>query len=158
MAVDWSHLFRFQIESRVDGALFSYRSGCQFAERVFPPLGREPSTMSADTTITCRDCGQAFTFTSGEQDFYASRGFSEPSRCADCRAARKAQRDGGGASYDSYGSSSGGYGGGGGGYSSGSRGEREMVSATCSSCGQEGKVPFQPSGDQPVYVSAWFQE
>ena len=62
----------------------------------------------ADTTITCRDCGQAFTFTSGEQDFYASRGFSEPSRCADCRAARKAQRDGG--SYDSYGSSS--YGGG----------------------------------------------
>ena len=33
-------------------------------------------TMSADTTLTCRDCGQAFTFTSGEQDFYASRGFS----------------------------------------------------------------------------------
>ena len=67
--------------------------------------------MSADTTLTCRDCGQAFTFTSGEQDFYASRGFSEPSRCPDCRAARKAQRDGG--SYDSYGSSSysrGGYG------------------------------------------------
>ena len=50
--------------------------------------------MSADTTLTCRDCGQAFTFTSGEQDFYASRGFSEPSRCADCRAARKSQRDG----------------------------------------------------------------
>ena len=62
--------------------------------------------MSADTTITCRDCGQAFTFTSGEQDFYASRGFSEPSRCADCRAARKAQRDDGGSSYTSYGSSS----------------------------------------------------
>src|SRR2546423_15646100 len=60
--------------------------------------------MSADTTLTCRDCGQAFTFTSGEQDFYASRGFSEPSRCADCRAARKAQRDGGAGSYGSYGS------------------------------------------------------
>ena len=29
--------------------------------------------MSADTTITCCDCGQAFTFTSGEQDFYVSR-------------------------------------------------------------------------------------
>ena len=29
--------------------------------------------MSADTTLTCRDCGQAFTFTSGEQEFYASR-------------------------------------------------------------------------------------
>ena len=58
--------------------------------------------MSADTTLTCRDCGQAFTFTSGEQDFYASRGFSEPSRCRRLPRARKAQRDGG--SYSSYGS------------------------------------------------------
>src|SRR5260221_2231868 len=117
--------------------------------------------MSADTTLTCRDCGQAFTFTSGEQDFYASRGFSEPSRCADCRAARKAQRDGG--SYSSYGGGAGGggsssYGGGGGGYSSGARGEREMFSATCSSCGQEARVPFQPSNDKPVYCSSCFQQ
>jgi CxxC-x17-CxxC domain-containing protein len=101
--------------------------------------------MSADTTLTCRDCGQAFTFTSGEQDFYASRGFSEPSRCADCRAARKAQREGG-SSYSSYGSSDGG------------RGEREMFSATCSSCGQEARVPFQPSADKPVYCSSCFQQ
>jgi CxxC-x17-CxxC domain-containing protein len=106
--------------------------------------------MSADTTITCRDCGQAFTFTSGEQDFYASRGFSEPSRCADCRAARKTQRDGGGSSYDSYGSSSS-YGGSG-------RAQREMFSATCSSCGQQAQVPFQPSGDKPVYCSSCFQQ
>jgi CxxC-x17-CxxC domain-containing protein len=113
--------------------------------------------MSADTTLTCRDCGQAFTFTSGEQDFYASRGFSEPSRCPDCRAARKAQRDSG-TSYSSYGSSSsyssgGSYGGGGGG-----RGQREMFSATCSSCGKEALVPFQPSGDKPVYCSDCFQQ
>jgi CxxC-x17-CxxC domain-containing protein len=113
--------------------------------------------MSADTTLTCRDCGQAFTFTSGEQDFYASRGFSEPTRCADCRAARKAQRDGGGSSYGSYGSSSS-YGGGGGGYGSGGRGQREMFSATCSSCGKEAQVPFQPSGDKPVYCSDCFQQ
>jgi len=110
--------------------------------------------MSADTTLTCRDCGQAFTFTSGEQDFYASRGFSEPSRCPDCRAARKSQREGGGSSYDSYGSSSS-YGGG---YSSASRGPREMFSATCSSCGKEAQVPFQPSGDKPVYCSDCFQQ
>ena len=103
--------------------------------------------MSADTTITCRDCGQAFTFTSGEQDFYASRGFSEPSRCADCRAARKAQRDGGGSSYGSYGSSYG-----------GDRPRREMFSATCSSCGREAQVPFQPSGDKPVYCSNCFEQ
>ena len=110
--------------------------------------------MSADTTLTCRDCGQAFTFTSGEQDFYASRGFSEPSRCPDCRAARKAQRDGG--SYGGgYGSS---YGGGGGYSSGGARGQREMFSATCSSCGKEAQVPFQPSSDKPVYCSDCFQQ
>jgi CxxC-x17-CxxC domain-containing protein len=106
--------------------------------------------MSADTTLTCRDCGQAFVFTSGEQAFYASRGFSEPSRCADCRAARKAQRDGG-SGYSSYSSSS---------YDSGyaSRGEREMFTATCSACGQEASVPFQPSSDKPVYCSSCFQQ
>ena len=109
-------------------------------------------TMSADSTLTCRDCGQAFTFTSGEQDFYAGRGFSEPTRCPDCRAARKAQREGG-SSYDSYGSSS--YRGG---YGSGGRGQREMFSATCSSCGKEAQVPFQPSSDKPVYCSDCFQQ
>src|SRR5262245_22479728 len=110
--------------------------------------------MSADTTLTCRDCGQAFTFTSGEQDFYASRGFSEPSRCPDCRAARKSQRDGGSSYGGGYGSSYGG----GGGYSSGGRGQREMFSATCSSCGKEAQVPFQPSGDKPVYCSDCFEQ
>jgi CxxC-x17-CxxC domain-containing protein len=108
--------------------------------------------MSADSILTCRDCNQSFTFTSGEQDFYASRGFSEPSRCPDCRSARKAQRDGG-SSHGGYGSSS--YGGG---YSSGGRGQREMFSATCSSCGKEAQVPFQPSGDKPVYCSDCFQQ
>jgi CxxC-x17-CxxC domain-containing protein len=104
--------------------------------------------MSADTTLTCRDCGQAFIFTSGEQAFYASRGFNEPSRCADCRAARKAQRDGG-SSYSSYSSYDGGY---------APRAQREMFTATCSSCGQPASVPFQPSSDKPVYCSNCFQQ
>src|SRR5438046_9007967 len=109
--------------------------------------------MSADLTLACRDCGQAFTYTSGEQEFFASRGFSEPTRCPDCRAARKAQRDGG--SYSSYGSSSsyGGGGGGGGSYGggggggyggSGARGPREMFSATLSGCAKAAQGPFQP--------------
>src|SRR5437016_4366083 len=109
--------------------------------------------MSGDTKLTCRDCGKSFTFSVGEQDFYASRGFSEPTRCADCRAARKSQRDGG-SSYSSYGSGSSSYGG----YSSGARAPREMFSATCSSCGKEAQVPFQPSGDKPVYCSDCFQQ
>jgi len=100
----------------------------------------------ADKTLTCRDCGQAFVFTTGEQEFHAQKGFTnEPGRCPDCRAARRGDRGG-------YGS--------GGGYSSGGgygRQEREMFSATCSTCGQEARVPFQPRGDKPVYCSNCFK-
>ena len=118
-----------------------------------------------DRTLTCRDCGQAFTFTAGEQAFYQERGFSDPQRCPTCRQARKAQRNSGG--YDS-----GGYGGGGGGYSSGgyssgggygggggySNAPRQMYPAVCSSCGKETEVPFQPRNDKPVYCRECFQE
>ncbi len=46
-----------------------------------------------DKSIQCIDCGATFTFTSREQEFYASKGFAnEPKRCAACRAAKKAQR------------------------------------------------------------------
>ena len=97
-----------------------------------------------DKTLTCRDCGQDFAFTGGEQEFFAQKGFTnEPSRCPSCRSARKAERgEGGGYS-----------GGGGGGYG----GSREMFEATCSSCGGVARVPFQPSGDKPVYCSSCFQ-
>jgi CxxC-x17-CxxC domain-containing protein len=133
-----------------------------------------------DKTLTCADCGQEFTFTASEQDFYAQRGFTEPRRCASCRASRKAARGdtggggGGGSSYGSYGAGGGysaggdgGYGGGGGGYSSGGgggggggyrdRGPREMFSATCSSCGREAQVPFRPTSGKPVYCSDCFR-
>ena len=115
--------------------------------------------MFSDKTLTCRDCGREFVFTSGEQEFYQSRGLlNEPGRCPECRAARKSQRgDSGGYSYSSGGgySNGGGYGGGGGGYSD--RPRREMFPATCSSCGKETKVPFQPRGDKPVYCSECFE-
>jgi CxxC-x17-CxxC domain-containing protein len=118
----------------------------------------------ADRTLTCRDCGQAFIFTAGEQEFHASKGFeNDPSRCPDCRAARKASRgSSGGYSSGGYGSgdySSGGYssggGYGGGGYG---RSERTMYTAVCSECGQEARVPFQPRGDRPVYCSDCFSK
>ena len=49
--------------------------------------------MYQDKTLTCRDCGAEFVFTAGEQEFYAEKGFqNEPTRCKDCRAARKANR------------------------------------------------------------------
>ena len=122
--------------------------------------------MYNDKNLTCADCGQEFVFTASEQDFYAQRGFTEPRRCASCRASRKAARgDGGGggdSSYGSYGAgggySAGGYGGGGGGGGGGfrDRGPREMFSATCSNCGREAQVPFRPSGSKPVYCADCF--
>ena len=106
----------------------------------------------ADKTLVCRDCGQEFTFTAGEQEFFVQKGFTnEPGRCAECRSARKAQR---GRSYDtdrgynSYGDS---------GYSGYSRAPREMFEAICSECGQTARVPFRPREDKPVYCSSCFE-
>ena len=44
--------------------------------------------------IVCKDCGNEFVFTVGEQEFYKEKGFdNDPVRCADCRRARKAQNN-----------------------------------------------------------------
>ncbi len=46
-----------------------------------------------DETLTCKDCGQEFVFTAGEQAFYAEKGFAnKPVRCKECREKRKAER------------------------------------------------------------------
>ena len=122
--------------------------------------------MYADKTLTCSDCRQEFVFTASEQEFFADRGFTEPRRCKTCRATRKAA--GGGSSAGGGYSSGGGGGyssGGGGGYSSGggsrsgggySSGPREMFTATCSSCGKDAQVPFQPTSGKPVYCNDCF--
>jgi CxxC-x17-CxxC domain-containing protein len=100
---------------------------------------------TADKALTCVDCRQEFVFTASEQQFYADRQFSEPRRCASCRAIRKSERSGT-SNSDSYG-----------GYTDrGDRGSREMFSATCSSCGREAQVPFRPNGSKPVYCSECF--
>lgn len=92
----------------------------------------------SDLTITCSDCGAEFPFTVGEQEFYASRGFTNhPKRCPDCRNARRGQR------YD-----------GGGGYG----GQRETFSIVCANCGADATVPFRPRGDRPVYCSDCFSQ
>jgi CxxC-x17-CxxC domain-containing protein len=97
-----------------------------------------------DKTLTCRDCNGEFVFTTSEQEFFAQKGFTnEPSRCPECRAARKAQQ-----STSGY-SSGGGYGGSSGGYGA----RREMFPAVCAQCGKQTQVPFQPRNDRPVYCS-----
>ena len=38
--------------------------------------------MYEDKTLVCKECGNQFVFTAGEQEFYAERGFqNEPQRC-----------------------------------------------------------------------------
>ncbi|MEA4814691.1 MAG: zinc-ribbon domain containing protein [Oscillospiraceae bacterium] len=89
--------------------------------------------MFTDKIIVCKDCGQEFTFTASEQEFYAEKGFeNEPQRCKACRNARKQNRNGGGS--------------------------RQMFDAVCSSCGRPCKVPFEPRGDRPVYCSDCFSK
>lgn len=92
----------------------------------------------ADKTLTCKDCGATFVFTQGEQEFYASKGLmNEPSRCPDCRRARRAAQNG--SSYSN-------------------NGTREMYEVTCDSCGRVARVPFQPKGNRPVYCSDCYRQ
>jgi CxxC-x17-CxxC domain-containing protein len=90
----------------------------------------------SDKTLTCVDCGYQFTFTAGEQVFFASKAYTnEPRRCSQCRGARKSQQR---SSGDSYGST------------------REMYPAICAQCGKDTMVPFRPRNDKPVYCSDCF--
>ncbi len=87
-----------------------------------------------DRILVCRDCGNEFTFTAGEQEFYASKGLTNsPSRCPSCRAARR------------------------GGQQNASRSPREQHEAVCANCGRATTVPFIPREDRPVYCSDCFQ-
>jgi len=96
-----------------------------------------------DKTLQCVECGSSFTFTADDQEFFATKGYTnEPKRCPDCRQARK-QRSGG-----SYGG-----GGGGGGRDNYGYRQREMFPAVCASCGKDTQVPFEPRNGRPVYCS-----
>ena len=130
----------------------------------------ERTPLYTDETLSCTDCGNEFVFSSGEQEFFAAKGFqNKPNRCPDCRSARRSQRSGqsgggGGGSYGGGSGGGGGYGGGGGGGRPGGGGgaagggrQREMFTATCSQCGNSAQVPFQPRSDRPVYCSDCFQ-
>ena len=85
--------------------------------------------MYEDKTLTCKECGEEFVFTSGEQEFFAERNFqNEPQRCKPCRDNRKAA----------------------------AKGPREYHTAVCAECGGEAKIPFLPSSEKPVYCSECF--
>lgn len=82
-----------------------------------------------DKTLVCKDCGNEFVWTAGEQEFYAQKGLSHPpSRCKDDRIKFKEQR----------------------------RSQRQMYDITCSNCGKAGQVPFNPRDPNSVLCADCF--
>jgi CxxC-x17-CxxC domain-containing protein len=85
-----------------------------------------------DQSLSCRDCGEAFVFSGGEQRFFAEKGLVNlPQRCTNCRALAKRARAGG---------------------------PREYHAVICNACGNQAMVPFAPRTDRPVYCSSCFDK
>lgn len=84
--------------------------------------------MYTDKTIICRDCGEEFIFTAGEQEFYAEHGLDkEPVRCRNCRNVRK--------------------------HSGHQRPKRVLYEIVCSKCGKVESIPFEPRHDRAVFCN-----
>jgi len=88
----------------------------------------------SNQTIKCKDCGTDFTWTAEEQEFYQQKGFNPPLRCKDCRAKARANFNGG------------------------QGGARQSFPITCSECGNQDTVPFQPRGDKAVLCRDCFRK
>jgi CxxC-x17-CxxC domain-containing protein len=80
--------------------------------------------------LQCADCNQEFLFSVEEQEFYQQKGFTQPKRCAPCRAQNR-QGKGGGRSNT----------------------PKPRFDAVCDNCGVNTTVPFQPAQGKPVYCS-----
>lgn len=89
-----------------------------------------------DRTLSCRDCGNDFLFTQGEQEFYRQKGFTnEPTRCRDCRESRKKRMGGGDVLAPRAHEAS----------------PMILFAAVCSACSSSTQVPFEPAPGKPVY-------
>jgi CxxC-x17-CxxC domain-containing protein len=97
---------------------------------------------SQDKSLVCFDCGAAYTFTAEEQEAFRAKGHNHPpKRCPACRAARLAKRPERPPMererMPSFVPSA----------------IRQMYPVTCSECGKETQVPFEPRAGRPVYCS-----
>jgi CxxC-x17-CxxC domain-containing protein len=103
----------------------------------------------ADRALICRQCSATFTFSAGEQSFFAARGLlNEPQHCLACRNARRHGAGGGSVQgYVQYGPFA----------SFGGRAARQMHPAVCSTCGQMTEVPFVPKEGRPVFCFDCFR-
>ena len=91
-----------------------------------------------DRVLKCRDCGEEFVFTAGEQLFFHDKQFkNEPKRCKTCKSKRS----------QSLGLSQG-----------TSSVQRVETKAVCSGCQRETTVPFKPTQGRPVFCRECFQQ
>jgi CxxC-x17-CxxC domain-containing protein len=111
-------------------------------------------TMYADKALRCVSCESDFTFTAREQEFHASKGFTnEPRRCLGCRQARRAaapQSQSGSAPRAGEGET--------GDERATAESGRRSYQAVCSACGGEAVLPFEPVGNRPVLCSGCYDK
>src|ERR1019366_702476 len=83
----------------------------------------------ADRDVLCVDCGLMFVFSSGEQEFFREKGFTnEPKYSKQCKAERVS-----------------------------GRGRRPVEThVICSGCGSNTTVPFKPTQGRPVMCRTCF--
>lgn len=85
-----------------------------------------------DKDLACRDCGNTFVFSAGEQEFFAQKGlYNQPRRCPNCRILVRVMRSG--------------------------ENPEKTAEVMCAECGTPTRVPFQPKGYRPVYCSYCFR-
>lgn len=83
--------------------------------------------MYQDETLICDDCSNEFTFTAGEQEFYAEKGLTnKPKRCQNCRKNRRQDN------------------------------RKRLFDTVCSKCGVQTQVPFKPMPGRDVLCKECF--
>lgn len=90
-----------------------------------------------DKTLKCRDCGEGFGFTAGEQEFFTQKGFSAPTRCPNCRKKKKSRQ--GNNEFQKP------------------QDTGQTYEITCSSCAKKITVPFQPRNPEGILCATCFE-
>ncbi len=122
-------------------------------------------TTTDATTLACTACGDLFTRTAAEQQYYDQRGGQAPETCPTCRVQLRAARNAelkaahaegarealapAGQSRPFDGNRRGGPRGDG--ASHGPAGEVRLFQAVCAECGRATEVPFRPRSGRPVF-------
>lgn len=95
--------------------------------------------MYEDKKLICRDCAKEFTWTAGEQQFFASKGFDRPPvRCPECRKKKKAKFQGKAPQVQPV--------------------SEEMHQIKCKKCGKVSEVPFKPQFPDDILCANCFEE